>query len=166
MTAPPAELSTRPAQPSDTPWWAMDPQQVAARLGTDPERGLSGEEATRRLATVGPNQLQAAKRRPRLLLFLAQFTNTMIMVLLGAAVVTAILGDLKDTVVIVAVVVLNAIISFVQELRAEQAITALQRMSTPRARITRAGQPQTVPATELVPGDLLHLEAGDGRCCI
>jgi P-type Ca2+ transporter type 2C len=161
MTAPPAELSTRPAQPADTPWWAVDPQQVAARLGTDPELGLSVEEATRRLTAVGPNQLQAAKRRPRWPLFLAQFTNTMIMVLLAAAVVTAILGDLKDTVVIVAVVVLNAIISFVQELRAEEAITALQRMSAPQAHITRAGQPQTIPADQLVPGDLLHLEAGE-----
>jgi Ca2+-transporting ATPase len=139
----------------------MDPQQVAAQLGTDPDRGLPTEEATRRLAAVGLNQLQGAKRRPRWLLFLAQFTNTMIMVLLAAAVVTAILGDLKDTAVIVAVVVLNAIISFVQEQRAEQAITALQRMSTPQAHITRAGQPQTVPADQLVPGDLLHLEAGD-----
>jgi len=158
----PVATKTRPASASaDLPWWAMDAQEVAARLGTDPDRGLSSEEAARRLAAVGPNQLQAAKTRPRWLLFLAQFTNTMIMVLLAAAVVTAILGDLKDTVVIVAVVVLNAIISFVQEQRAEQAITALQRMSTPQAHITRAGQPQTVPATELVPGDLLHLDAGD-----
>jgi P-type Ca2+ transporter type 2C len=149
----PVATKTRPAStPTALLWWAMDPEEVAARLGTDPDRGLSVEEAAWRLAAVGPNQLQAAKQRPRWLLFLAQFTNTMIMVLLAAAVVTAILGDLKDTVVIVAVVVLNAIISFVQEQRAEQAITALQRMSTPQARITRAGQPQTVRPTSWSPG--------------
>jgi Ca2+-transporting ATPase len=106
----PVDTATRPAStPTALPWWAMDPEEVAARLGTDPDRGLSVEEAARRLAAVGPNQLQAAKRRPRWLLFLAQFTNTM--VLLAAAAVTAILGDLKDTVVIVTVVVLDAIIS-------------------------------------------------------
>jgi magnesium-transporting ATPase (P-type) len=109
----------------------MDAREVAARLGSDPRQGLSAEEAARRLAATGPNQLRAARPRPRWLTFLAQLTN-LIVVLLAAAVVTAILGDLNDTVVILAVVVLNAIISFVQEYRAEQAVTALARMSAPR----------------------------------
>jgi Ca2+-transporting ATPase len=159
---PPVDTTTRPGQAAGRiPWWAMDPQEVAARLGSDAQMGLPVEEAARRLAAVGPNQLRAARTRPRWLMFLAQFTNTMIVVLLAAAVVTAIVGDLKDTVVIVAVVVLNAIISFVQEYRAEQAVTALRRMSAPQARATRAGQARAVPAAQVVPGDLLDLEAGD-----
>jgi P-type Ca2+ transporter type 2C len=143
------------------PWWAVEAREVAARLGSDPRMGLSAGEAARRLAAAGPNQLRAAKSRPRWLTFLAQFTNTVILVLLAAAVVTAVLGDVRDTVVIVAVVVLNAIISFVQGYRAEQAISALSRMSAPQARIIRAGQARTVPAGQVVPGDLLEVEAGD-----
>jgi P-type Ca2+ transporter type 2C len=132
-----------------------------ARLGADSYSGLRPDQAAQRLAEVGPNDLEAGNARPAWLLFAAQFANTVIMVLLAAALVTVLVGDLKDTVVIVAVVLLNATISFVQERRAEQAVAALKRMSAPTARVTRGGRTLTVPAAQVVPGDLLDLEAGD-----
>jgi Ca2+-transporting ATPase len=153
---------TLPSQsPAGVPWWELSAEEVAARLGSDPHVGLAPDRAAERLAAAGPNQLQAAKTRPAWRLFAAQFASTVIMVLLAAAVVTAVVGDLKDTVVIAAVVLLNAAISFFQERRAEQAVAALKRMSAPTARVVRAGQTRTVPVAQVVPGDLLDLEAGD-----
>jgi P-type Ca2+ transporter type 2C len=157
-----AAPSTLPSQsPAGIPWWELPTEEVAARLGSDPHAGLAPDQAARRLTTDGPNELQAAKARPAWRLFAAQFANTVIMVLLAAAVVTVLVGDLKDTVVIAAVVLLNATISFVQERRAEQAIAALKRMSAPTARVVRAGRTRTVPVAQVVPGDLLDLDAGD-----
>jgi Ca2+-transporting ATPase len=157
-----AAASTVPSRsPAGIPWWELPADEVAARLGSDPHTGLTPDQAARRLRADGPNQLQAAKTRPAWRLFAAQFANTVIMVLLAAAVVTAVVGDLKDTVVIAAVVLLNAAISFVQERRAEQAVAALKRMSAPTARVVRAGRTRTVAVAEVVPGDLLDLEAGD-----
>jgi Ca2+-transporting ATPase len=156
---------TRPAQePAAMPWWALPAEEVVARLGSDLQMGLRPDQAAQRLAAGGPNQLRAGKARPAWLLFAAQFANTVIMLLLAAAVVTVVVGDLKDTVVIVAVVLLNATISFVQDRRAEQAMAALKRMSAPQARVIRAGRTHTVPAAQVVPGDLLDLEAGDVVC--
>jgi Ca2+-transporting ATPase len=157
-----AALTTLPRRsPAGAPWWELPADEVAARLDSDPHAGLQPDQAAQRLSAGGPNQLQAAAARPVWRLVAAQFANTVIMVLLAAAVVTTIIGDLKDTVVIAAVVVLNAAISFVQERRAEQAVAALKRMSAPTARVVRGGQTCTVPVAQVVPGDLLDLEAGD-----
>jgi Ca2+-transporting ATPase len=101
------------------------------------------------------------KQRPAWRLLLDQFTSPMILVLLGAAAITAFIGDLKDTAVILAIVVFNGIVGFVQEYRAEQAMDALKRLSSPEARVVRDGQVRLVPARELVPGDVMLLEQGD-----
>lgn len=161
MAARAAPTALPSQSPAGIPWWELPTEEVAARLGSDPHAGLAPDQAARRLTTDGRNELQAAKARPAWRLFAAQFANTVIMVLLAAAVVTVLVGDLKDTVVIAAVVVLNATISFVQERRAEQAVAALKRMSAPTARVVRAGRTRTVPVAQVVPGDLLDLEAGD-----
>jgi Ca2+-transporting ATPase len=156
---------TRPGKaPAGIPWWALPADEVVARLGSDPQTGLQPDQAAQRLAAGGPNELQASKGRPAWLLFASQFANTVIMLLLAAAVVTVAVGDLKDTVVILAVVLLNAAISFVQDRRAEQAVAALRRMSAPQARVVRAGRTHTLPAAQVVPGDLLDLETGDVVC--
>ena len=141
--------------------WAIDAADVAAALATDPERGLSAPEAADRLLRYGRNELLERGKKPTWRLLLEQFTNAMIVVLMVAAVITALLGDLKDTVVILAIVVLNGIVGFVQEYRAEQALDALKAMSSPTARVVRDGETLIVPAPELVPGDLVRLDAGD-----
>ena len=141
--------------------WAVDAAEVAAALATDPGRGLSAPEAAARLLRYGRNELVERGRKPPWRLLLEQFTNAMIVVLIVAAVITALLGDLKDTVVILAIVVLNGIVGFVQEYRAEQALEALKRMASPTARVVRDGETLLVPAPEVVPGDLVRLDAGD-----
>ncbi len=141
--------------------WAVDVAAVAAALATDPERGLPAPEAAARLEQYGRNELVERGKKPTWRLLLEQFTNAMIVVLMVAAVITALLGDLKDTVVILAIVILNGIVGFVQEYRAEQALDALKRMASPTARVVRDGQTFLVPAPEVVPGDLVRLDAGD-----
>jgi P-type Ca2+ transporter type 2C len=141
--------------------WAIQGAEVAASLATDPSRGLTSAEAAARLAIHGPNELAARGVKPVWLLFAEQFASAMIVVLLAAAVITALLGDLKDTFVILAIVVLNGIVGFVQEYRAEQALAALRRLTSPTARVVRDGDTLLVPAADVVPGDLVRLEAGD-----
>ncbi len=141
--------------------WAVDGATVVAALETDPERGLAAAEASARLERYGRNELVERGRKPPWRLFVEQFTNAMIIVLLVAALITALLEDLKDTIVILAIVILNGIVGFVQEYRAEQALDALKRMASPTARVVRDGETIVVPAPEVVPGDLVRLDAGD-----
>ena len=114
-----------------------------------------------RLAERGPNRLSEKPPRPAWRKFLDQFRNFLVIVLIGAAVVAGVLGDLKDAIVIAVVVLLNASLGFVQEHRAEAALAALKNMLAPVARVRRGARPALVPAEQLVPGDLLLLEAGD-----
>jgi Ca2+-transporting ATPase len=141
--------------------WAIDAAAVAAALETDPEHGLAAADAAERLLVHGPNALVESGKKPVWRLFVEQFTNAMIIVLLVAALITALLGDLKDTIVILAIVILNGVVGFVQEYRAEQALAALKRMASPSARVVRDGEAGQLPAPEVVPGDLVRLEAGD-----
>ena len=141
--------------------WALPPERVAADLGTDPVAGLPEGEAASRLAQFGGNVLVEQGRKPTWRLLAEQFANTMIVVLLAAAVVAAALGDLKDTVVILAILVLNGLLGFVQEYRAERAVAALKAMTAPIVRVRRGGGTQDRPAAELVPGDLVLLRPGD-----
>jgi Ca2+-transporting ATPase len=142
-------------------WHAMEAGDVVSALASDSETGLSDAEARRRFALVGPNELDEQRPTPEWVRFLRQFANTMIVVLLIAAAVTVVIGDLKDTIVIVGVVVLNAAIGYAQEHRAEQAMAALRSLSAPFARVVRDGTVRSIPAREVVPGDIMQLEAGD-----
>ena len=142
-------------------WWTMSPAAVAQRLDVDLEAGLTAQEAERRRLTDGPNELEDRPPTPRWRMFLGQFANTMIVVLLIAAAITAVVGDVQDMIVIVAIVIANAVIGYVQEHRAEEAMSALRRMTSPVARLTRAGEVALLPADEVVRGDLLLLDAGD-----
>ncbi len=142
-------------------WWTDTLESVAARLGTDLRMGLSAAESAARLRVNGPNALIEPPTKAAWRLFLGQFADTMIIVLLAAGLVTAVIGDLTDAAVIAVVIVLNAIIGFSQEHRAERAMAALRRMTLPVARVTRDGEVRTIAAPEVVVGDVLHLEAGD-----
>ena len=149
-----------PADRAPEPW-ANGAEEVVAQLGSHSTAGLSQAEAALRLARHGPNALRVRAVKPVWRLLLEQFTNAMILVLVGAAVVTAAIGDLKDTAVILAIVALNGVVGFVQEYRAERAMDALKRMTSPSSRVVRGGETLVVPAAELVPGDLVRLDAGD-----
>jgi Ca2+-transporting ATPase len=150
------------AQPTPTPpWHALAAAAVARELAVNPEQGLDPDEATRRLRHHGPNRLAEQAPRPAWLKFLDQFRGVLVLILLGAAVLAGIVGDLKDAVVIAIVVLLNATLGFGQEHRAEAALTALKSMLAPTARVRRDGRVNTIAANDLVPGDVLLLEAGD-----
>jgi len=141
-------------------WHCLRAPDVIAELATDPARGLESGEAALRLTRTGFNELQEGQRRGPLRILIDQFADFMILVLLAAAVLSGIIGDVADTLVIVAILVLNAVIGFTQEYRAAKAMAALQRMAAPAANVIRSGQRLTVPARELVPGDLVLLESG------
>ncbi len=137
----------------------MSGEDVLSALRTS-AHGLTGAEVGRRLAEHGPNVLAEGKRRAPLAMLAGQFTDFMILVLLAAAVISGLIGDYKDGIAIVAVVVLNAAIGFVQEYRAERAMQALKAMAAPTATVVREGKPVAIPAAEIVPGDVVLLEAG------
>jgi magnesium-transporting ATPase (P-type) len=146
---------------TDAGWHHVAPEATVRLLATDRERGLAEAEAAARLDRFGPNRLPPSKKRGPLMRFLLQFHNVLIYVLLAAAATTLMLGDYVDTAVIVAVVVLNAVIGFIQEGKAEAAIEAVRNLLSPTAAVLRDGRRRTVPAEELVPGDLVFLQAGD-----
>ncbi len=141
-------------------WHDIDAAAALAALRSDRD-GLSADEAERRLAEHGPNRLTPPKRRSPLLRFLLQFHNVLIYVLLGAATVTALLGEWVDTGVIVGVVVINALIGFIQEGKAEKSLDAIRNMLSLSAIVVRAGRRQEIPAEALVPGDIVLLASGD-----
>lgn len=142
------------------PWHALPIETVLGALGTDAS-GLSHAEAGARLARQGPNRLPAPARRPAWQRFLVQFNNVLIYLLLAAGLVTALFGQVVDSAVIFAVVLVNALIGFAQEGKAERALEAIGRMVAPTARVMRDGHRVTVPADSLVRGDIVCLKAGD-----
>ena len=145
---------------AEPPVWARPPAAVLAELESAGE-GLAEVEAARRLEVHGPNRLPAARRGGPLGRFARQFKNVLIYALLAAAVLAAAIGHELDALVILAVVLVNAAIGFVQEGRAESALAALSQMLEPEAQVVRDGRRRTVPAAEVVPGDIVLLEAGE-----
>lgn len=141
-------------------WHAHTVEAVLQRLGSE-RLGLAQGEVTQRLKRYGPNRLTPPKRRGPLGRFLVQFHNVLIYVLLAAAGMTALLAHWVDTGVILGVVVLNALIGFIQEGRAEQALEAIRHMLSPQACVLRGGRHRIIPAEQLVPGDVVTLQSGD-----
>jgi Ca2+-transporting ATPase len=141
-------------------WHTTDIEKILQELKTDPN-GLSADDAARRLQEHGRNELAEKKKKPAWLMFLLQFKDLMIIILMAAAIVSGVVGDLKDAFVILVIVLLNAIVGFVQEYRAEKAMEALKKMATTSAKTKRNGEVHEISATELVPGDIILLEAGD-----
>ncbi|MDO8286624.1 MAG: cation-translocating P-type ATPase [Rhodoferax sp.] len=148
-------------QPQKHHWHLRDAQELAREHGVDPAHGLHAHAVAERALQHGPNALPQTVRRSGWALLLEQFSDFMILVLLGAAVVSGLVGDLVDTLVILAIVLLNAAIGLVQAWRADQALAALQRMAASQATVVRGGQVEQVAAHALVPGDIVLLEAGN-----
>ncbi len=147
--------------PTDPPLWhALDSEQALARLQSG-AGGLSRSEAERRLAEHGPNRLPEQRGRSAWRRFLSQFNNVLIYVLLAAAAVTGVFGHYADTGVILGVVVINALIGFIQEGKAERALDAIRQMLSQQATVLRDGHRTVVPAEAVVPGDLVIVQSGD-----
>ncbi len=142
-------------------WHAMPLLDVLRSLDTNAEQGLSQTEAISRLAQHGPNTLYEQPRPSFWVRLLAQFQSFVIYILIFAAFLSAALGDWVEAAAIAAIVILNAVLGVVQEGKAEEALTALKRLASPDATVIRGGQQQTVPATQIVPGDIVMLEAGN-----
>lgn len=139
---------------------AIDAEAAVKRMETQ-AAGLDPAEAERRLAQYGPKRLPWGARRSTLTRFLLQFHNLLIYVLIATAILAAAIGHVIDALVIVAVVFVNATIGFVQEGRAESAMDAIRAMIDPHASVLRCGQRLTIAADQVVPGDIMLLEAGD-----
>ena len=142
------------------PWYSRPAQEVLDALECG-RNGLAPQEAQRRLAEHGPNQLQEGKRKSVAALFLEQFQDLLVVILLAAAVISALTGNVESTIVIFAVLILNAILGTVQYLKAEKSLESLKAMSSPTAKVLRGGVRVEVPSAEVVPGDIVVLEAGD-----
>lgn len=147
--------------------YSQSREEAVQTLGTDPARGLNQRECQRRLEQYGKNELRPAKRRGLPARFFSQFQDLMVLILLAAAAVSFAVswvrgdGEYVDSLIILAIVVCNAVIGTVQEVRADRAIQALKKLSSPHAWVIREGRRQRVESSQLVPGDLVVLQAGD-----
>ncbi len=140
--------------------WKLSQQALLEELQTSMD-GLTQEEAKKRLEQYGYNKLQEGKRKGVLQVFAEQFADLLVVILIIAAVISALTGGIEGTIVILAVLILNAILGTVQHFKAQKSLDSLKAMAAPNARVMRGGQKIEVPAIELVPGDILLLEAGD-----
>jgi Ca2+-transporting ATPase len=146
---------------ANTQWHATQVDSILGQLETNPQQGLTPDEARRRLQTYGYNELKKETKASPFLLFINQFKNTLIAILAIATILSAIIGDLLDAGIILAIIVFCAGLGFVQEYRAERALDALKKMLTPTITALREGREAEIPSKELVPGDIILLEAGD-----
>ena len=142
------------------PWFNRTPEEVLTDLSSAQE-GLTAQEAQRRLSEHGPNKLQEGKHKSVPVLFLEQFKDLLVIILLIAAVVSALTENVESTIVIFAVLILNAVLGTVQYLKAEKSLESLKAMSSPTAKVLRGGVRVEIPSAEVVPGDIILLEAGD-----
>ena len=153
---------TSPAQKDlQVTWHALSREEVIEKLDSGVEKGLSGQEAKARLEKFGPNQLAEGKKTTFLQMVFAQLNNFVVILLIVAAAISALLGETVDAIAIVTIVVLNTIMGVVQEGKAQQELEALKKMASPEAQVLRDGHRVSVPAHELVPGDIVFLETGN-----
>src|SRR5215475_6894372 len=142
-------------------WHALSQAEVVKRLATNPEQGLDLSEASARLQKYGPNRLPEGRKRGPFMRFFAQFNNILVYVLLAATFTKLMLNLWIDATIIFAVVVLNALLGFIQEGKAEKALDSIRNMLSAEARVVRGGETRMIPADQLVPGDVVLLESGD-----
>ena len=141
-------------------YYAMQADEVIRRFGSS-EDGLLQDEAKTRLAQYGPNEIEKGKKITWVDIFLSQFTSPLVLLLIFAAILSFFAGETIEGIAILCIILLNSILGFIQEYRAEQAMEALERVSAPIAKVLRNGEEMKIPAREVVPGDVVVLEAGD-----
>ena len=142
-------------------WHQMGETDLAEALQASLNTGLTSDEAAERQKQLGRNELSEGKKVSPWLLFLGQFKDFMVLVLIGATLISGLLGEYLDAITIVAIIIINAVLGFVQEYRAERSLRALKELSAPLAKVLRGGESIVLPASELVPGDIVILESGD-----
>jgi len=145
---------------NDDQWHSLDVAETVKKLASDAHRGLSDDEVARRLAAYGSNEIRKEVGVSPLTIFLDQFKNILIIILLIATVLSAAVGEISDAALIFVILLFCALLGFFQEYRADKALEALKKMLSPTVRLIRNGREQDVPSEELVPGDILLLEAG------
>lgn len=143
-----------------TKWYQIEPQAAAKELGSNSATGLSEAEAARRLSEFGRNELKESGIKSPWLIFLDQMKELMVVILIIAAIISALLGDYSDAIAIGAIVILNAVLGFTQEYRAEKAMAALKKLTVPSLKVRREEEVSEISAVDLVPGDIVLLEAG------
>ncbi len=141
-------------------WHLLPLSEISALLNTTPS-GIDNVSATQRLTEYGKNKITDKKKKTVVQMLLHQLTDFMILILIAAALISGILGDITDTVIILAIIIINAVVGFIQEYRADKAMEALKSMAASNARILREGKTIEVTASDLVPGDVVLLEAGN-----
>ncbi|HNS32865.1 MAG TPA: calcium-translocating P-type ATPase, SERCA-type [bacterium] len=141
--------------------WNLPVEEVKKNLATDLDKGLTEAEASERLGKYGPNRLEEKQGRSPFSIFLEQFKSFIIWVLFGAVLVSGFLGEWVDALVIVVIIILNAILGFIQEYKAEKSLYALKKMASPNTKVIRGGKHNVIPSAMLVPGDVVELEPGD-----
>lgn len=141
-------------------WHRLSAQAVVEKLGTDPNRGLTDEEVQARLKQYGENKLREAPGRSVWEMAWDQLKEPLVLILLASALISGLMDEISDTIIILAIVVLNTILGVIQENKAEQSLAALKKLSAPTARVLRQGRVKEIPASQLVPGDVVLLEAG------
>lgn len=142
-------------------WHALSAEEVVNQLGSDAAQGLSRDNARERLLNFGGNSLDETKRRSLIKMILDQFSDFMVLVLIASAVIAGWLGEPEDTIAIAVIVVLNSVLGFIQEYRAEKAMEALKVLATTQTKVLRSGSPELISSRDLVPGDIVLLEAGN-----
>lgn len=147
---------------SFSPWWALSPEEATAALGAHPQRGLESQEAKGRLNRLGPNALPEKGGSTALGIFWRQVADFMILLLVVAMGISFAIGETLDAAAIAVIIIVNALIGFFQEYRAERTLLALKKLSAPKAQLLRDGQVLTLSVEEVVPGDVVLLEAGSG----
>ncbi len=153
--------STRESAAADQPWFARDVQAVLAALGADAETGLTGAEAAARLSTYGTNEITAERPPSVWVVAGAQLRDPMNLMLLAVSVVSLVIGEFSTAVIVALLVALNVFLGARQELKARASVDALSNLQVPQAKVLRGGAVTLVPAAEIVPGDIVVLEAGD-----
>jgi len=146
---------------SQRTWYQKSAEETLQSLDTHPGKGLTAKAAAERLERHGWNELSEGKTVSPITLFLNQFKDFMVLVLMGATLISGLLGEYLDAITIVAIILMNGVLGFVQEFRAEKSLRALKELSAPGAKVLRDGIEQQIPAKELVPGDIVLLESGD-----
>src|SRR5690606_34315878 len=139
----------------------MNPEEIREKIQTDFNKGLTEEEVSRRRKQFGFNELQEGEKQSALLLFFSQFKDFMVIVLLVATLISGLLGEYIDAIAIMAIVLLNGILGFFQERRAEKSLEALKELSAPTATVLRNGKWVKIPSKEIVPGDIIRFASGD-----